>query len=108
MSVWACGRKVLTSASCGPGGPGGTPLVCRNEKLTGSSQAVLMLAKLKLDSRLSMVRAAHHLVALQLVLSANGGEPGGYSCSSMNAEPAAFATFKPTLVSLSGVHGFCG
>jgi hypothetical protein len=26
----------------------------------------------------------------------------------MNAEPAAFATFRPMLLSLSGWHGFCG
>src|ERR1700683_4295490 len=104
-SVLLFGRNVLTSASCGLGGPVGTPLVCRNAKLVGSSQLGLQVAKLKLHSRLSMVSAAHHLVLLQLSLSTNGVKPGGYSCSSMNAEPAAFATFKPTLLSLSGLHG---
>ena len=51
--------------SCGAGEPGGTPLVCRNEKLTGSMQLLLQVAKLKLHARLSMFSAAHHLVLLQ-------------------------------------------
>ena len=63
---------MLTSVSCGLGGPAGTPLVCRYAKLTGSTQLALQVAKLKLHSRLSMVSAAHHLVVLQLVLSTNG------------------------------------
>ncbi len=71
-SVWAFGVKVLTSVSCGLGGPLGTPLVCRNAKLTGSMQLLLQVAKLSEHSRLSILRAAHHLVALQLMLSTNG------------------------------------
>ena len=56
-----------------------------------------------------MVTAAHHLVLVQLMLSANGANPGGYSCSSMNAEPAAFGSLiRPELLSLSGLQGFCG
>ena len=72
ISVWRLGSKVLTSASCGLGGPAGTPLVCRNAKLTGSMQLLLQVAKLNEHSRLSMVSAAHHLVGLQLSLSTNG------------------------------------
>src|SRR5215469_4073107 len=82
-----------------------------NEKLTGSMQLLLQLRKPKLHSRLSMVSAAHHWVLLQLVESTNpspGDIPGGYHCSSMKAEPAAFEVFVPTLLSLSGLHGFCG
>ena len=77
IRVWAFGVNVLASVSCGLGGPAGTPLVCRNAKLTGSVQLGLRFAKLKFASRLSMVSAAHHLVALQLVLSMNGVKPGG-------------------------------
>src|ERR1017187_3546327 len=77
FSVWPFPKKVPTLGSCGAGGPGGTPLVCRNEKLTGSMQLLLEVAKLKLHSRLSMFSAAHHLVLLQLVESANGANPGG-------------------------------
>ena len=72
ISVWRFGVNVLTSVSCGLGGPAGTPLVCRNAKLTGSMQLLLQVAKLKLHARLSMVSAAHHLVALQLTASTNG------------------------------------
>src|SRR5580700_7354637 len=72
ISVWLFGRNVLTSASCGLGGPAGTPLFCRNAKLTGSSQLALQVAKPNVHSRLSMVSAAHHCVLLQLSLSTNG------------------------------------
>lgn len=54
----------------GPGGPAGIPSVCVNAKLTGSTHLWLQ-APAKLHSRLSMVRAAHHLVALQPVESTN-------------------------------------
>ena len=77
-SVWRFGVNVLTLASCGFGGPVGTPLVCMNAKLTGSMQLLLQVAKLKVHSRLSMVSAAHHFVALQLTESVQGGvKPGG-------------------------------
>ena len=56
-----------------------------------------------------MVSAEHHFVALQLSLSMNGVKPGGYSCSSRKAEPAAFGSLiSPEFLSLSGLHGFCG
>ena len=78
ISVWRFGVNVLTLASCGLGGPVGTPLVCMNAKLTGSMQLLLQVAKLKVHSRLSMVSAAHHFVALQLTESVQGGvKPGG-------------------------------
>ncbi len=96
----------------GPGGPAGIPLVCMNAKLTGSMQLLLQFAKLNVHSRLSMVIAAHHWVALQLVESTNpspGARPGGYHCSSMKAAPAACGSLiSPELLSLSGLHGFCG
>jgi hypothetical protein len=77
ISVLAFGVNVLASASCGLGGPVGTPLVCRSAKLTGSMQLLLQVAKPKVHSRLSMSRAAHHLVALQLAPSRSGVKPGG-------------------------------
>ena len=77
--------------------------------MTGSSQLALQVAKPKVHSRLSMVSAAHHWVVLQLSLSTKGVKPGGYSCSSMNADPASSGSvIAPMLLSLSGVHGFCG
>jgi hypothetical protein len=75
--VLALPRNVAPFGSCGAGGPGGTPSVCMNEKLTGSTQLLLQVAKLKLHSRLSIVSAAHHLVLLQLTESVNGVNPGG-------------------------------
>src|SRR5450432_169201 len=77
LSVWALGVRLVMSASCGPGGPAGTPLVCRKAKFCGSSQLGFRSAKLNLDSRLSIVSAEHHCVLLQLALSANGVNPGG-------------------------------
>lgn len=56
-----------------------------------------------------MLSALHHFVREQLMLSVKGAYPGGYSWSSMNAEPAAFGSVAdPELLSLSGVHGFWG
>ena len=70
--------NVLTLARCGFGGPAGTPLVARKAKLTGSMQLLLQVAKPKVHSRLSMVMAPHHFVALQLTASVQGGvKPGG-------------------------------
>ena len=68
---------MLTSVNCGLGGPAGTPLVCKYAKLTRSMQLLLQVASPNVHSRLSMFRAAHHFVALQLVLSMNGVKPGG-------------------------------
>src|SRR5215472_14409508 len=112
FSVWPFPNHVPTLGCCGLGGPAGTPLVCMNAKLTGSMQLLLQVWKLKVHSRLSMVSAAHHWVALQLVESTNpspGARPGGYHCSSMKAEPAACGSLiSPELLSLSGLHGFIG
>ena len=69
--------NVLVSASCGDGGPVGTPFRWMKAKLTGSSQFVLQLANAAVHSRLSMVRAAHQCVLSQLWLSVKGGSPGG-------------------------------
>ena len=76
LRVLALPRNVAVFGSCGAGGPGGTPLVCRKEKFTGSSQPVLQEAKLNVHSRLSMVSAEHHCVLLQLSPSMNGVNPG--------------------------------
>ncbi len=76
-SVCELGVNVLTSVSCGLGGPVGTPLRCRKAKFTGSSQAALRPTKLNCDSRLSMVSAAHQCLASQLGASTNGWYPGG-------------------------------
>src|ERR1700746_353738 len=73
ISVWRFGVNVCRLASCGFGGPVGTPLVCMNAKLTGSMQLLLQVAKLKVHARLSMVRGAHHWVRLQLTESKKGG-----------------------------------
>ncbi|MBO0824173.1 MAG: hypothetical protein J2P27_09985 [Actinobacteria bacterium] len=73
----AFGVKVARFASCGLGGPVGTPLVWMKPKLTGSMQFGLQVAKFRLHSRLSMVSAAHQCVLSQLMLSANGASPGG-------------------------------
>ena len=72
IRVCALGRNVCTFVSCGLGGAAGTPLVCRNAKLTGSMQSLLQVAKPNVHSRLSMLSAAHHFVALQLSESTNG------------------------------------
>src|SRR5579883_2411164 len=40
-NVSLLGVNVELSASCGLGGPGGTPFVCRKAKLTGSVQLLL-------------------------------------------------------------------
>src|SRR5215469_6802835 len=77
ISVWRFGVNVCTLASCGLGGPVGTPLVWKKAKLTGSMQLLLQVAKPKVHARLSMVRAAHHWVRLQLTESTNGVNPGG-------------------------------
>src|SRR5215470_2279295 len=112
FSVCLFPNHVPTLGRCGLGGPAGTPLVCMNAKLTGSMQLLLQVLKPKVHIRLSMVSAAHHWVLLQLVESTNpspGERPGGYHCSSMKAEPAAFGSLiAPELLSLSGLHGFCG
>src|SRR6266567_5099167 len=75
FSVWALGVWVLTLVSCGLGGPVGLPLVCRKAKLTGSWQFGFSPTKLNFDDTLSMFRAAHHWVALQLSLSSCGMNP---------------------------------
>src|SRR5579863_8447807 len=86
-SVCELGVWVARSDCCGDGGPVGTPLRWTQAKLTGSSQPVLQVANPAVHSRLSIVSAAHQWVSSQLIESANGGSPGGYSCISMNAEP---------------------
>ena len=67
---------MAVSASCGDGGPVGTPFRWMKPKLTGSSQLLLHITKPVVHSRLSMVSAAHHYVSLQPSLSTNGGLPG--------------------------------
>ena len=48
-----------------------------NAKLTGSSQFPLHVERSGLHSRLSIVSAEHQCVLSQLMLSANGANPGG-------------------------------
>src|SRR5271170_1184672 len=69
--------NVFTVASCGDGGPVGTPFRWMKPKLLGSSQFALQVANAAVHSRLSMVRAAHQCVPSQLALSTKGGLPGG-------------------------------
>src|SRR2546430_10823705 len=106
--VWRLGVRVLRLVSWGLGGPAGTPSSWRDAKLTGSMQLLLHVEKPNVHDRLSMVSAAQYRVASQLMPSTNGAKPGGYHCSSMNAEPASVLVPEPVLVSLSGVQGFCG
>src|SRR5712692_1115898 len=77
ISVCLFGWKVCAFAVCGPGGPDGLPVVDKYAKLSGSAQFGFRFTKLNWDSRLSMFSATHHLVALQLTLSSQGGSPGG-------------------------------
>src|SRR5487761_397884 len=114
-SVWPFGVKVAVFASCGAGGPVGTPSCWMKPKLTGSSQLALQVAKPVVHSRLSMVSAAHQCVSSQLALSTNGGFPGGSSCISTNAEPPplwAVVHATPKQVGAfefeSGEHWVCG
>src|SRR5260370_23608880 len=69
--VWRFGVNVARSLSCGLAGPGGTPLVWTNAKLTGSVQFGLQFP-LTSHSRLSMFSAEHQCVLSQLMLSENG------------------------------------
>ena len=77
IRVCPFGRLVAVFASCGLGGPVGTPLVWMNAKFVGSSQFVLQLAKFVVHSRSLMCSDAHHARLLQLTLSMNGAMPGG-------------------------------
>src|SRR5437764_9989653 len=77
-SVFALGVALARLESCGLGGPVGTPLVWMKAKLTGSTQLLLQGPEpLPVHSRLSMVSAEHQWVLSQLMLSANGANPGG-------------------------------
>src|SRR6266568_1025643 len=75
--VFALGVKVARSASCGLGGPAGTPLVWIIAKLMGSTQLLLQWPKFVVHSRLSMVMAEHQWVLSQLAESTMGAMPGG-------------------------------
>src|SRR5215472_4255408 len=77
ISVFLLGVLVAMSASCGLGGPVGTPLVWMNAKFVGSSQCRLQLAKLTVHSASLMCSDAHQWVPSQLMLSLNGPCPGG-------------------------------
>src|SRR5690348_8985415 len=74
-NVFAFGLNVERLASCGFGGPAGTPLVAMNAKFTGSSQLPLHEANPSVHSRLSIVIAAHQWVLSQLSESANTSPP---------------------------------
>jgi hypothetical protein len=76
ISVCEFGVSVARSASCGLGGPVGTPSRWMNAKLTGSKQLSLQVEPSGLHSRLSMLSAEHQWRLSQLMLSANGAKPG--------------------------------
>ncbi len=77
-SVRLFGVNVASFDSCGLGGPGGTPSRWTKAKLTGSTQLLLHGPDpLPVHSRLSMFSAEHQCVLSQLMLSANGANPGG-------------------------------
>src|ERR1700674_1373039 len=75
--VCALGVFVARLASCGLGGPVGTPSVWMKAKLVGSMHALLQLAKFSVHSRSLMWREAHQWVLSQLRLSTNGANTGG-------------------------------
>ena len=70
------GVTVLRLASCGLGGPVGTPLVWTKAKLIGSVHLLLQVPE-TVHSSESIVRAAHQWLLSQLRASANGANPGG-------------------------------
>src|SRR6516165_4085722 len=70
------GVTVRRLASCGLGGPAGTPLVCTKAKLIGSVQLLLHEPPVVHSSE-SIVSAAHQCVLSQLMPSTNGANPGG-------------------------------
>src|SRR5262245_58629602 len=82
-SVAGLGVKVAVVESTGLAGACATPLVVMNAKLTGSMPATFRQAALltwpvtKSWVRLSMLSAAHHLVASQLFPAGQGAHPGG-------------------------------
>src|SRR5215469_15319000 len=76
-SVLALGVFVALFASCGLGGPVGTPLVWMNAKFVGSMQLLLQLAKFVVHSASLIWSDAHQWVLSQLTLSMNGAIPGG-------------------------------
>src|SRR5580692_12813426 len=96
-SVCAFVVNVARSTCCGPGGPVGMPLVCRNATLSVSGQLSFIFLKLNCDSRLKIASDAHQEVRLQLRPSAIGGKPGGKSCTSTKEDPAASGELVPTL-----------
>src|SRR5271166_3145809 len=72
------GVTVALSASCGLGGPVGTPFVWMKAKLTGSMQLLLHEPDPSpVHSKLSMLSAEHQCLLSQLMLSENGAKPGG-------------------------------
>jgi len=68
--VLAFGVYVAAVCAPGAGGPVGTPFLWMKAKLTGSMQPLLFV-------KLSMFRAAHHWVWLQLTWLTKGSQPGG-------------------------------
>src|ERR1700694_4748147 len=75
--VCALGVFVARLASCGLGGPVGTPSVWMKAKLVGSMHALLQLAELSVHPWTLLWRDAHQWVLSQLRLSTNGANPGG-------------------------------
>src|SRR5581483_7590204 len=82
-ACWGLGVKVAVVALTGFAGAWATPFFVMNAKLTGSiptvpKQAALLLCPVTgFCERLSMLSAAHHLVAPQLLFTGNGTQPGG-------------------------------
>ena len=76
-SVWPFGVAVLPLASCGLGGPVGTPSLWMNAKLVGSMQLLLQFTNPSWHSRSLMCSEAHQCVLSHEIESANGANPGG-------------------------------
>jgi hypothetical protein len=68
--VLALGVNVAAVWPPGPGGPVGTPFFWIKAKLTGSMHPLVLV-------KLSMFKAAHHWVWLQLAWLMKGSQPGG-------------------------------
>ena len=75
--VWSFGVKLSRLASCGLGGPVGTPSLWMKAKLVGSMQFGLQWWKRAVHSRSLMCSDAHQWALSQLMLSGNGANPGG-------------------------------
>src|SRR5262249_25618576 len=114
--VFLLGVLVARFASCGLGGPAGTPLVAMKAKFVGSMQLPLELAKIVVHSRSLICSDAHPWGLSQLILSTRGALPGGSTCIYRTERPppgntpggTGALTVPGALASLFGWQGSSG